>query len=152
MFDGGQEFTINYQKLIESNSCFEVTKSLAKKLMSTPYMTVADFLKSLEDEDISMLLESSEVDEDDNHLIEDGPEKLQDLILIAEMLATAEGLDSSDSDETLQQRISHLISFLAVESLARKGFVKAYQKNMSFGEDMLKKIIAERIDDEPDYY
>jgi hypothetical protein len=47
----------------------------------------------------------------------------------------------------IQNRVSQLIAFLAVESLARKGLVKSHPHNMSFGEEMAKKIIAERIDD-----
>jgi hypothetical protein len=64
------------------------------------------------------------------------------------MLATAEGLDSSDGYDTVQLRVSQLIAFLAVESLTRKGLVKSYPQNMSFGEDMAKKIIAERLDED----
>jgi len=52
----------------------------------------------------------------------------------------------------VQNRVSQLIAFLAVESLARKGLVKSYPQNMSFGEDMAKKVIAERIDDESNNY
>jgi hypothetical protein len=68
------------------------------------------------------------------------------------MLAVAEGLESSDGYDMVQNRVSQLIAFLAVESLARKGLVKSHPHNMSFGEDMAKKIIAERIDDESDDY
>ena len=154
MFNNGYEFTINYEKLTESFSLFEVTKSLAKKLMSTPYMTVADFLVSLKDEDLTLLLEASVVDEDDSEedTYNENAVGLQDLILISEMLATAEGLDSSDSLEISNKRLSHLVSFLAIESLGRKGLVKVYQKNMSFDEDMSRKIIAERIENDSDDY
>jgi hypothetical protein len=133
-----------------------VTRKLAIDLMAKPYMTVEQFINSLSDGDISQLLEMS-VDDDDEDAdpldsIAETEKHLSDLLLIAEMLAVAEGLANSDGYDMVQNRVSQLIAFLAVESLARKGMVKSYPQNMSFGEDMAKKIIAERIDDESDDY
>lgn len=145
MFEDGNEMSINYEKLIESDSYLDTTKTLAKKLMKSSYITVEQFLGYLKDDEITTLLECADSGEDEDDVMHD---EMQDLILIAEMLAVAEGLDNSNSYEGVQQRVSQLIAFLAVESLSRKGLVKAYRKNMSFGEDMAKKIIAERIEDE----
>ena len=152
IFDGGGEFSINYQMVINSREHLAVTRKLANDLMAKPYMTVEQFISNLSDGDISQLLEMtlSDDDEDADPLdsIAETEKNLGDLLLIAEMLATAEGLASSDGYDMVQSRVSQLIAFLAVESLARKGMVKSYPQNMSFGEDMAKKIIAERIDDE----
>jgi hypothetical protein len=156
IFDDGSGMSVNYEKLINSREYLAVTRKLAIDLMAKPYMTVEQFINNLSDGDISQLLEMS-VDDDDEDAdpldsIAETERHLEDLLLIAEMLAVAEGLPNSDSYDMVQNRVSQLIAFLAVESLARKGMVKSYPQNMSFGEDMAKKIIAERIDDESNDY
>jgi hypothetical protein len=156
IFDDGSGMSVNYEKLISSKDYLAVTRKLAIDLMAKPYMTVEQFINNLSDGDISQLLEMS-VDDDDEDAdpldsIAETEKNLGDLVLIAEMLAVAEGLESSDGYDMVQNRVSQLIAFLAVESLARKGLVKSHPHNMSFGEDMAKKIIAERIDDESDDY
>jgi len=156
IFDDGSGMSVNYENLINSRQYLAVTRKLASDLMKKPYMTVEQFINNLSDGDISQLLETS-VDDDDEDAdpfdsIAETEKNLGDLVLIAEMLAVAEGLPNSDGYDMVQNRVSQLIAFLAVESLARKGMVKSYPQNMSFGEDMAKKIIAERIDDESNDY
>ena len=151
LFEDGSGFSVNYENLINSKEYLAVTRKLAIDLMAKPYMTVEQFINNLSDGDISQLLEMS-VDDDDEDAdpfdsIAETEKNLGDLVLIAEMLAVAEGLESSDGYDMVQNRVSQLIAFLAVESLARKGLVKSHPHNMSFGEEMAKKIIAERIDD-----
>jgi len=156
IFDDGSGMSVNYEKLINSRDYLAVTRKLASDLMAKPYMTVEQFINNLSDGDISQLLEMSVDDDDDDadplDSIAETERHLEDLLLIAEMLAVAEGLPNSDDYDMVQNRVSQLIAFLAVESLARKGLVKSYPQNMSFGEEMAKKIIAERIDDESNDY
>jgi hypothetical protein len=151
LFEDGSGFSVNYENLINSKEYLAVTRKLAIDLMAKPYMTVEQFINNLSDGDISQLLEMSVGDDDEDadplDSIAETEKNLGDLVLIAEMLAVAEGLESSDGYDMIQNRVSQLIAFLAVESLARKGLVKSHPHNMSFGEDMAKKIIAERIDD-----
>jgi hypothetical protein len=151
LFEDGSGFSVNYENLINSKEYLAVTRKLAIDLMAKPYMTVEQFINNLSDGDISQLLEMSVGDDDEDadplDSIAETEKNLGDLVLIAEMLAVAEGLESSDGYDMVQNRVSQLIAFLAVESLARKGLVKSHPHNMSFGEEMAKKIIAERIDD-----
>jgi hypothetical protein len=151
LFEDGSGFSVNYENLINSKEYLAVTRKLAIDLMAKPYMTVEQFINNLSDGDISQLLEMSVGDDDEDadplDSIAETEKNLGDLVLIAEMLAVAEGLESSDGYDMIQNRVSQLIAFLAVESLARKGLVKSHPHNMSFGEEMAKKIIAERIDD-----
>lgn len=148
MFEDGNQMVINLDKLVANDSYLITTRTLARKLMKSSYITVEQFLSNLKDEEITTLLECANT-EDDEDVAND---EMQDLILIAEMLAVAEGLDNSNSYDGVHARVGQLVAFLAVESLSRKGLVKAYRQNMSFGEDMAKSIIAERIeDDENDY-
>ena len=47
---------------------------------------------------------------------------------------------------TAMQDHPEFITWMAIESLKRKGLVKVYYENISFGDDMGEKIIVEKID------
>lgn len=126
-------YTVNYAEVLKANDVLSVTKLLATQLMQKPYMTVGDFLKSIPDGDLVTLID------------EEGDKRLSDHLLISEMLATAEGLDSSKDLEEFRGRSAQLLGFLIIESLKRKGLVKAYYENMSFDESLGDKIIVEKI-------
>ena len=74
---------------------------------------------------------------------EDHP-NFEEMILISEMLAAAEGTNMGGTPE-VHQRLNLFITWLVFESLKRKGLVKIYYENISFGEDMGDKIIVEKI-------
>ena len=63
------------------------------------------------------------------------------------MLCSAEGLENSFDLEEIQNRMSQFIMLLTCEQLARKGMVKIYRENMSFGPDMENKIVVEKLED-----
>lgn len=126
-------YTVNYAEVLKAKDVLSVTKLLATQLMQNPYMTVGDFLKSIPDGDLMTLID------------EEGDKRLSDHLLISEMLATAEGLDSSKDLEEFRGRSAQLLGFLIIESLKRKGLVKAYYENMSFDESLGDKIIVEKI-------
>jgi hypothetical protein len=67
------------------------------------------------------------------------------MILISEMLSAAEGTNMGGTPE-VHQRLNMFITWLIFESLKRKGLVKIYYENISFGEDMGDKIVVEKID------
>jgi hypothetical protein len=90
----------------------------------------------MNDNDLENLLNISENEE---------REEYSQILLISEMLSTGEGLSPSDNAEEFAYRMSQLVMLLAVESLHRKGLVKIYRENMSFGEDMANKIIVEKL-------
>ena len=101
-------------------------------------MTVGDFMRDLTDEDLTTLTGVA----DD----EDSP-KYEDLILITQMLCSAEGLENTFDLEEIQNRMSQFILLLTCEQLARKGMVKIYRENMSFGPDMENKVVVEKLED-----
>ena len=136
-FENG-EFIVNYDKIIKSKKSLSVTRLLAADMMSNPYTTIGDFLKSIHTKDLETLLLLS--DDSDN-------ENFADLILMAEMLVRAEGLAGSDSSEALNVHLKKFLTFLAIEGLHRKGLVRAFRENMSFGEDMEERVIVEKIND-----
>jgi len=113
---------------------------LAMKLMENPYVNVGEFISSLSNDDLQILIEKIEVEDRG-----DGAQ-LEDLIVISGMLAISEGLDTTFDVDEVMHRIDKLVGFLVIESLKRKGFVKVFYENMSFGEDMGDKVVVEKID------
>ena len=130
-FMGG--YTVDLPKVVESTEMLAVTRLLASTLMVNPYINVGEYISKLSDADLGAL----------NEMVDNS--KWEDIIVMAEMLATGEGLPSSETTEMFQDRMSGLCSFLVIESLKRKGLVKVHYENMSFGEDMGDKIVVERI-------
>lgn len=142
------DFTVNFDKIVSSKKMMPTTRLLAMTMQRNPYMTIKDFLESLNDEELSTLLNvSDEGISDSNESVAEGGDRFSELILIAEMLAKAEGLSTSTLTE-MTDRTNSLITFLACEDLARKGMVEVYRENMSLGEDMGDKVIVRAIDTE----
>jgi hypothetical protein len=108
---------------------------LAADLIKSQYMPIGDFIKSLND---NTLEELNEICGDENH------PNFEEIILISEMLAAAEGTNIGGTPE-VHQRLNLFITWMAIESLKRKGLVKVYYENISFGDDMGEKIIVEKI-------
>lgn len=136
-FEASDEMMINYSEVTKSKDLLAVTRLLAADLLARPYMSVGDYMKSISDADLAKLIEISEDDENPRY---------EDLILISEMLAAAEGLPGNFDLNAVQKRIAALISFLVIESLARKGLVDVYRENFSFGDDMGNKIVVKKKD------
>ena len=134
-FDEGP-IAISYDKVIKCKDFLPLTRTLAMDLSASGYMRPGDFLKALADSDVDALLKIA-----DN---EENP-RLEEILLIAEMLATGEGLEQSKDAEQVTERMNAFCGFLAIEGLSRKGLVKVYHENISFGEDFGNKIIVEKL-------
>lgn len=135
-FENYEEYSINLKKITEQHDFLAVTKLLAQSLMIEPYLTPGKWFKQLSDHDLNML--SGVIDEGD-----EGPH-FQELLLIAEMLAQAEGVDERNLTAATE-RVNMLTILLTCVSLARKGMVKVNYQNMSFGADMKDKVVVEKI-------
>lgn len=129
-------FQINYAEIVKHTDLLPITRLMAFERQAKPYITPGEWLKSLNDSTIHELLSISE--DKDSH--PNGSE----LLLLAEMLVRAEGLETECMDDMVKN-MNLFVSLLAIESLGRKGLVKVFHENMSFGEDMGKKIIVEKI-------
>lgn len=125
---------LNFHNIAIHKEFLSVTRMLAVDMMKNPYITPSDFLKDLSDEELQTLVEISDNEEH---------ERMDEIMIISEMLATGEGLEPANL-EIATERVNQLAVFLVLESLARKGLVKLHYENMSFGEDYKDKIIAEK--------
>ena len=126
------------EKIIGSDKLLPITKSVAKMLMRNTYTSLGKFFKKLSDENLEILMEI--IDEGDSEF-NDG---LEDVVLMTEMLSRAEGVPSQ-SVEDITENVNYFGACVTCVSLARKGLVRVYYDNMSFGTDQGDKIIVERI-------
>jgi len=132
---------IRFDKVAEDKSFLPVTRLLAIDIIKNPYLVVGDFMRELSDQDIELLLDIAD-DEDNCHF--------EELILISEMLAAAEGIPNEYEDEmelvaVARARISMLLMYLAMESLARKNLIILHRENMTFGDDAGDRVVAEKL-------
>jgi hypothetical protein len=136
-FDDNEEgkFTLAYENIIKSKGLMPLTRALALDLTTQGYMSVGDFLKSLSDSDVQNLLNISENNKS---------EQFSEIVLITEMLAAGEGL-ALEGVDTTTARVNQFCMLIVMESLARKGLVKVFHENMSFGDEMGDKTIVEKL-------
>jgi hypothetical protein len=133
--DDNTPFQLNFNKIATHKEFLSVTRMLAIDMMKNPYITPADFLKSLSDEELQTLMEISD---NEDH------ERMEEVMLMSEMLAIGEGLESANL-EVAVERTNQLCILFVLESLARKQLIKIKYENMSFGDDYKDAIIAEKL-------
>ena len=126
------------EKIIGSDKLLPITKSVAKMLMRNPYTSLGKFFKKLSDENLEILMEI--IDEGDSEF-NDG---LEDVVLMTEMLSRAEGVPSQ-SVEDITENVNYFGACVTCVSLARKGLVRVYYDNMSFGTDQGEKVLVEKL-------
>jgi hypothetical protein len=126
------------EKIIESDKLLPVTKSVAKMLMRNPYISLGKFFKKLSDENLQVL---SEIIEEGDSEFNDG---MEDIVLMTEMLSRAEGVPSQ-CIEDITENVNYFGACVTCVSLARKGLVRVYYENMSFGTDQGEKVLVERL-------
>lgn len=139
-FEEGAEdgFSVNCAEVVKSKDCLAVTRLLAADLLAKPYLKVGDWMQSVSDADLQTLINGAEPDENDEY-------KLEDILLVVMMLRQAEGLAPLKGEEDFRKACGQLVTLMVIESLNRKGLVKVYHENMSFGDDMGDKIVVEKI-------
>jgi len=138
-FDENGHFAVNLEEIASGKHLLAITRLTAMEIKTDGYLTVGRFLQQLSDHDLQEIMNICEKADDESN------DKIGDILLIAEMLASAEGLEPGDVT-SITRRMNAFIMLLTIESLHRRGLVKAYHNNMSLGDDAGDKIIVERID------
>ena len=129
----------NMEKIIDAEGLLPVTKSVAKMLMRNPYTSLGRFFERLSDENLQALMEI--IEEGDSEFNDD----MEDVVLMTEMLSRAEGVPSQ-CIEDITENVNYFGACVTCVSLARKGLVRVYYDNMSFGRDQGDKVLVEKID------
>ena len=126
------------EKIIDAEGLLPVTKSVAKMLMRNPYTSLGKFFKKLSDENLEVLME----------IVEEGDSEfnvgIEDIVLMTEMLSRAEGVPSGSIEE-ITENVNYFGMCVTCVSLARKGLVRVYYDNMSFGKDQGEKVLVEKL-------
>lgn len=136
---GENQFTILFDKVTQDKKLRATTRLLAVDISKNGYINIGEFFENMPESDLQEYLNMAE-DLDTDEAAE--------VLLLSEMLAIGEGLDNGlngDKLEIIQERMSQLIMYLTCEQLARKGLVKLYRENMSFGDDMKDKTLVEPL-------
>jgi hypothetical protein len=126
------------EKIIKSDKLLPITKSVAKMLMRNPYTSLGKFFKTISDDN---LLALAEIIEEGDSEFNDG---IEDVVLMTEMLSRAEGVPSQ-CIEDITENVNYFGVCVTCVSLARKGLVRVYYDNMSFGREEGDKILVEKI-------
>lgn len=135
-FDEEDKYSINFERVLYEESFLPVTRLLAANLIKQQYMSVGDFIKTLNSDTLEQL---NDISEDEEH------PNFDQIVLITEMLSAAEGTNTSGVSEA-HQRVNLFTTWLVLESLKRKGLVRIFYENISFGEDMSEKIVVQKIE------
>ncbi len=130
--------SINLKKIASDSQFCSITRMTAAQLLKTPYLTLKDFFEGLSNNDITVLLFMADEVERNN-------DYLKDLLVLAEMLARAEGADPMNLQDSTNN-LNYLCGFIVAESLYRKGLVQIFRENMSFGDDAADKIVVKPVD------
>lgn len=137
-FNDDDTFTFDLDNIIASKDVLAITKMTAMEAKYEGYITVGSYLQRLSDFDLHELLDICESAKDELN------DRVGELLLITGILAAAEGLDPGEVD-VITQRMNSFIMLLTIESLHRKGMVRAIHSNMSLGEDAGDRVVVEKI-------
>lgn len=141
MKNDNDTLTVKLEMVRNNKDFLAVTRLLASYFAANPYITIGEFLIGLSDHDLKTML--TILDESTGEDTEGHP-RLCEIVIITELLAKGEGLDSGNS-KIVTERLNAFTMMLAMESLYRKGLIKIYRENFTLGDDMDDKIMCERI-------
>ena len=130
--------TVNYDKVVEATYLHSIIRMTALMIQKNPYMTVGNFFKNLNNDEVEQLCEMVDRGRHDDS------DAMMNLVILSEMLARAEGSEPQNEDSS-SANVNSLCAFITCADLARKGLVKIFYDNLSFGEEMKNAIIVERI-------
>jgi len=126
------------EKIIRAEGLLPITKSVAKMLMKNQYLSLGKFFTRISDENLQILMEI--IDDGDNEF-NDG---MEDIVLMTEMLSRAEGVPT-ESIEDITENVNYFGACVTCVSLARKGLVRVYYENMSFGKELGEQTLVEKL-------
>jgi len=126
------------EKIIQAEGLLPITKSVAKMLMKHQYLSLGKFFTKISDENLQIL---SEIIEEGDSEFNDG---MEDIVLMTEMLSRAEGVPS-ESIEDITENVNYFGACVTCVSLARKGLVRVFYENMSFGKELGEQTLVEKL-------
>lgn len=132
-------YTIQFENVINNKAYTPSTRLLAADVANNGYANVGEFFMNMPQADLDKFLKLIEDEENGAY---------EEVVLLAGLLSVAEGLEvdlGENGYEEMSKKCGQLTMIFVCESIARKGLVKMYHENISFGEDMQDKILVERL-------
>lgn len=117
---------INYDKIVNDHTLCIITRLTALNLRINPYMTIGDFFDRLTRRELYELLDMVRLSEKGDLTV------TEDLLLLCEMLANAEGVFSSSLDE-LNLNLKMFCVMVRSVVLHVKGELVVNFDNLTFG-------------------
>lgn len=124
-------YMANFDRILSASEevVSPVTKRALRLIQTSEFLSPGDFFRSLNDEELELLSDMVEgVQEEDEFSI-------QNLLLISNSLANAEGL-LADDVEACRRNVNYFIAMILFVSLHRKGIVDLNYEKLTFGEEM----------------
>lgn len=135
-FDPDETYSINVQQVIDNKTLLPITRDLAKRISRESYLTVGEYIITMDDVELNYLIDLIPTDDNMATLTE----KSGELMLISELLALGEGLPSANAED-IMARTSFFTKLLVFESLYRKGIINAFHENWTLDLDINNETI-----------
>lgn len=143
-------YYINFGKVVAYTGFTAVTRLLAATLQHHPYMSLGDFFKGLGNADLAVLGDlvdkaygDADEERETGRQVKDNA-AMEELLLISQMLSRAEGTETANMDEVAKQ-VEYFVNMIPLTTLERKGLIKLYYENMTFGDENGDKPLAEKL-------
>jgi hypothetical protein len=132
-------YAINLSEVAHTGHICPTIRLFALDLQKNPYARIGDWFRELSDTSLEELLNIAEETNENN------PDALEQMMLLSQMLAMAEGTLNLNDLDTVRKQMGVTIQLIAMVSLDRKGLVRVFYDNLTLGDDMGDAIIVERI-------
>lgn len=136
----------NIDKILDTNIAKPVVKKAARKLKQHQYFMPSEFFVKLTRHESDVLGEMAQILTDEEISDDKKGDEYNNLIILASILALAEGVYLEDEDMAYEAVKAVAVMCIA-NHLHRKGLVACYYDNFTFGPEGLDKVIMERIND-----
>ena len=135
-------YTVNFEQVINHKSQMELVPRTARSIVANHgYLTSGDWAKSLSEDELRELIEAAQ---DFDTSGGESPTSTE-FVLLAMMLAQAEGLDTTD--DGIPELVSVLVGIAVVEKAGRLGMGTVHHSKLTFGGDMADDIIFSKAPD-----
>ena len=138
-------FTLNIDRCIADKSNPAVIRELFKQLRDDGYINVGKYFAEMSDLDLDMLTEIADHTHPDA-VGESTPDQIaqsmETMALIGMALTVGEG--GALTESACEQGLKLAITYIAIESLYRKGVVNVFRENWSMTEEGNKPIVEMR--------
>ena len=139
-FNDGEQFTLNIDNCIADKSMPAVVREASVNLRDYAYINVGRFFKEMSDIDLDTLQSLAEHTHPD---AESTDEQIQQafecMTLLGLAMLVGEGHDLTE--QACESSLRVMISYVTIESLARKNLVEAFHENWSMDMDDTKPIV-----------